>query len=60
MRFMEKNPLALKAWKAARKGGRIASRAARLLANPDGPRYTGLRKSGEEAVPAGAHPSQQS
>ncbi|MHB8858994.1 MAG: B12-binding domain-containing radical SAM protein [Thermoleophilia bacterium] len=60
MRFMEKNPLAFKAWKAARKSGRIASRAAKLLANPDGPRYTGLRKPGEEAVPAGAHPSQQS
>ena len=56
MRFMEKRPLAFKAWKAARRGGRYAFRAARLLAGPDGSEYATLKKSGEEAIPP--HPIQ--
>ena len=59
MHFIEKRPLAFKAWKAARRGGHYASRAAHLLSGPDGSEYAKLRKPGEEAIPAGAHPSQQ-
>ena len=59
MNFIEKRPLAFRAWKAARTGGRYASRAARLLSGPEGTEYAKPGKPADKAIPAGAHPSQQ-